>query len=139
MTHTADQAIATQPRFTILIDGDCPLCKKEANLLRRLDRGRGDLRLVDISDDGFDPGAYGRSMDDVMGHIHGVTADGSVISGMEVFRQAYAAVGMNWLLGWTRLPIARQIADAVYGFFAKYRLRLTGRCESGRCAVPSKP
>ncbi|MEM8758331.1 MAG: DUF393 domain-containing protein [Planctomycetota bacterium] len=122
--------------FTILIDGDCPLCAKEAKLLAWMDRGRGELTQIDIAEPGFDPSAYGKTMDDVMGHIHGVTADGSVVTGVEVFRRAYASVGWGWLMGWTRLPLARQIADAAYNFFAKHRLRFTGRCEDGRCGVP---
>ncbi|MEM9167747.1 MAG: DUF393 domain-containing protein [Planctomycetota bacterium] len=124
---------ATGP-FTILIDGDCPLCKKEAAMLSRLDRGRGGLELVDIAADGFEPSEYGRTMDDLMGSIHGRTSDGTIVTGVEVFRRAYAAVGLGWLLGWTRWPIARPIADAVYRFFAKHRLRLTGRCDDGRCS-----
>ena len=126
--------------FTILIDGECPLCRQEGRFLAWLDRGRGRLVQVDIAAEGFDASSYGTTMDAVMGHIHGVTADGRVVIGMEVFRRAYAAVGLGWLLGWTRLPVARQIADAAYAFFAKHRLRLTGRCESGRCVVPgAKP
>lgn len=128
------------PDFTILIDGDCPLCRHEANMLRKLDRGRGQLALVDISADGFDPGAYGRTMDDVMGSIHGVTADGSLVSGMEVFRRAYNAVGWGWLWAPTGWPILRPMFDAAYRWFAKHRLRLTGRkddCATGTCKVPS--
>ena len=128
----------TSPAFTILIDGECPLCAKEAAIMRRLDRGRGRLGLVDIAADGFDAGVYGTTFDAVMGTIHGVKPDGSLVTGMEVFRRAYAAVGMPWLLGWTAWWPFRPVADAVYRFFAKHRLRLTGRrdaCEGGRCAV----
>lgn len=124
--------------FTILIDGLCPLCKREGALLQRLDRGRGRLVLVDIAAEGFDPSRYGRTMEQVMGSIHGVRGDGEVVSGMEVFRLAYAAVGMPWLLGWTRWPGLRWVADMGYSWFAANRLRLTGRgaeCESGRCAI----
>lgn len=126
------------PEFTILIDGECPLCRHEANMMRRLDRGRGKLVLVDIAAPSFDASRYGTTFEAVMGSIHGVRADGTLISGMEVFRRAYAAVGMSWLLGWTAWPLARPIADAVYSFFAKNRLRFTGRknaCETGRCRV----
>ncbi len=127
------------PEFTILIDGDCPLCRHEANLMRRLDRGRGNLELVDIAAPGFDAGRYGTTLDAVMGHIHGVLPDGRLVTGVEVFRRAYAAVGWGWALGWTRLPVIRLIADRVYAFFARYRLALTGRksaCETDRCRVP---
>lgn len=126
----------TTPDFTILIDGDCPLCKREAGMLRRMDRGRGRLALVDIANPDFDPARYGKSMDDVMGRIHGVTKDGRVIEGVEVFRQAYDAVGWGWLLTWTRWPLFRPLADAAYRFFATHRLRFTGRsdaCSGDRC------
>jgi predicted DCC family thiol-disulfide oxidoreductase YuxK len=126
-----------RPEFTILIDGLCPLCKREANLMARLDKGRGRLALVDIAAPEFDAGRYGTTMDAVMGTIHGVAADGTLITGMEVFRRAYAAVGYGWTLAWTGWPGVRWVCDAGYRLFAKYRLRLTGRsaCETGRCAV----
>jgi predicted DCC family thiol-disulfide oxidoreductase YuxK len=65
--------------------------------------------------------------------------DGSLVRGMEVFRRAYDAVGLGWLLAPTRWPILRSIFDAGYSWFARNRLRLTGRtgtCDSGRCRIP---
>ncbi|MEO1584050.1 MAG: DUF393 domain-containing protein [Planctomycetota bacterium] len=130
----------TKPEFTILIDGDCPLCRHEANLLRKLDRGRGNLELVDIAEPSFDAGVYGTTFESVMGHIHGVLPDGRLVTGVEVFRRAYAAVGVGWVLSWTRLPVVSWVADRVYSFFAKYRLAFTGRkdaCETDRCRTPA--
>ena len=123
--------------FTILIDSECPLCRHEANLLQRLDRGRGRLTIVDIASTDFDPASVGRTMDDVMGTIHGVRDDGTVVTGVEVFRGAYGAVGWGWLWAPTRWPLIRPMVDAAYRWFAKHRLRLTGRggCENGRCAI----
>lgn len=125
--------------FRILIDGDCPLCRHEARLLARLDRGRGRLVLEDITAPSFDPTAIGRTFEDVMGSIHGVTADGRVVAGMEVFRRAYGAVGMGWLLAPTGWPMLRPVFDRLYRWFAANRLRFTGRadaCSTGRCAAP---
>lgn len=126
--------------FKVLIDGECPLCKREANLLRRLDKGRGRLVLEDISAPGFDASAYGTTFEAVMGHIHGVLPGGRLIVGMEVFRRAYAAVGLGWLLAPTAWPGLRQLSDAVYNVFAKVRpsLKRGGSCQSGRCS-PVKP
>ena len=62
-----------------------------------------------------------------MARIHGVLADGTVIEGMEVFRRAYGAVGLGWLLAPTAWPGLRALADAGYRWFARNRLRLTGR------------
>lgn len=120
--------------FTIFIDGLCPLCVKEAGFMRRLDRGRGRLCIIDIAAGDFDPSTYGRSMDEFMGSIHGLTADGRLITGMEVFRRAYGAVGWGWVLAPTGWPVLRPVFDAVYRWFARNRLRLTGRsCEGDRC------
>jgi predicted DCC family thiol-disulfide oxidoreductase YuxK len=134
---SAESQIVEPWRFKILIDGDCPLCRREASMLRRLDGGRGALAIEDIAAPSFDASRYGVTQEDVMGHIHGVMPDGSLVTGMEVFRQAWSAVGWGWLFNWTRWPIARFISDATYTFFAKHRLRLTGRraCSSGTCAV----
>jgi predicted DCC family thiol-disulfide oxidoreductase YuxK len=132
----ADGRVRKLPKFTILIDGDCPLCRKEAALLARMDHGRGRLAQINIADPAFDAAAMGLSREGVMATIHGVTAEGRVVTGMEVFRRAYAAVGWGWVLSWTGWPVLRPLADAGYRWFARNRLRLTGRrCESGACAV----
>lgn len=114
----------TSPGFTILIDGSCALCRRESAFLRRLDRGRGRLRIVDIASPDFDPTQLGTTMAAVMGQIHGVAPDGTLVRGMEVFRRAYAAVGRRWLLSWTAWPIARPIVDRLYLWFARHRVRI---------------
>jgi len=125
--------------FRVLIDGECPLCRREARFLERLDKGRGRLVMEDIAAPGFDAGAIGCTFEDVMGSIHGVTPEGKVVTGMEVFRRAYGAVGLGWALAPTGWPGLKWVFDALYRWFAANRLRFTGRgaaCESGRCAVP---
>jgi predicted DCC family thiol-disulfide oxidoreductase YuxK len=107
--------------------------------MAKLDGGRGLLAIVDIAKPEFDPSRYGKTMDEVMGSIHGVMPDGKVITGVEVFRQAYGAVGRGWMVNWTALPGARWVTDRLYVVFAWIRLRLPGRhnaCEGGTCRVP---
>jgi len=122
----------------VLFDGGCPLCAREIRLLEKLDRGRGRIQLEDIAAPGFDPGVYGLGARQLMARIHGVLPDGGVIEGVEVFRRAYAAVGLGWLLAPTRWPGLRWLADRAYRTFARNRLRWTGRasdCDSERCAL----
>lgn len=119
-------------------DGDCPLCAREVALLRRLDR-RGQIRWVDIAADGFDPATVDKTHAELMGSMHGRLPDGRWITGVEVFRQLYAAVGLGPLVALTRLPGVSHTLDAAYRVFARNRLRWTGRgetCEHGTCAVP---
>lgn len=122
----------------LLFDGDCPLCVREIGLLSRLNRRRR-LQLENIAEAGFEPGAYGLTRGEVMGHIHAVLPDGRVVTGMEAFRRSYAAVGLGFVLAPTAWPGLRTLADWGYAWFAKNRLRLTGRdCASGTCAVPGR-
>jgi predicted DCC family thiol-disulfide oxidoreductase YuxK len=123
----------------ILYDGECPVCRREASMLRRLDRGRGRLAMEDITSPGFDPSCYGTTQEAVMGKIHGVLPSGRLITGMDVFRRAYSAVGLGFLMVPTRWPILRPLSEAAYRWFARNRLRLTGRskpaCDTGRCRI----
>jgi predicted DCC family thiol-disulfide oxidoreductase YuxK len=91
-------------QITVLYDGDCPLCSREIRFLERPDRGRGRVHFADIAEPSFDHGAYGLDARKVMTRIHGVLPDGTVIEGLEVFRRAYAAVGLGWLIAPTRWP-----------------------------------
>ena len=130
------------PAITFLNDGECPLCAREVAMLRRLDRGRGRLGFEDIAEPGFDASRYGRTQADVMARIHGVLPDGSLVEGVEVFRCAYAAVGLGWLVAPTRWPLLRPLFDAAYRWFARNRLRLTGRgevCTAATCATDGRP
>jgi len=141
----ARHASADQPRITLLIDGLCPLCAREARFLQRLDKGRGRLAFMDIAAPGFDPSPLGLTHDEVIGSIHGVLPDGSIVTGTEVFRRAYRAVGWGWLWAPTGWPILKPIFDRLYRLFAKIRPRLskhdpskvgvctTDRCGSDRC------
>jgi predicted DCC family thiol-disulfide oxidoreductase YuxK len=71
-----------------------------------------------------------------MARIQARTADGEWLDGVEVFRQLYGAVGLEPVMGLTRLPGVSHALEAAYDVFAKNRLRLTGRagCDTS-CAV----
>ena len=50
-------AAADAPRWEIkmLYDGDCPLCMREVDMLRRRDEGVGKIEFVDIASPEYDP------------------------------------------------------------------------------------
>ena len=138
MTSVSDSR-AINPEFTIFFDGDCPFCVREVQWLLRRSRG-GRLAAIDIATPEFDAAAFGGSPESFMARIHGRRADGTMIDGMQVFREAYAAVGLGWLVAPTGWPILRPLFDVGYRWFARNRVRLGRifgrRCEDGRCAIP---
>ena len=121
-------------RFKLLYDGECPLCRREARFLQRRNR-HGRLAFEDIAAPGFDPAAYHTTHEELMGVIHGVFPDGRMVKKMEVFREAYRAVGLGWLLAPTGWPGLRWLADRGYEWFARNRIaigKIFGRgCASG--------
>ncbi|MCC9654608.1 thiol-disulfide oxidoreductase DCC family protein [Rhodopirellula halodulae] len=118
----------------VFYDGECPLCLREIKLLRRLDR-KHRIRFTDIADPSFRPASYGMTMKDFMDEIQGRLPSGEWITGVEVFRRLYAAVGLKPIVSLTRLPGISHGLEFGYRVFAKNRLRLTGRCDDGTCRV----
>ena len=118
----------------VFYDGGCPLCNREADLLRRRDR-KGRIRFADITAGGFDPAYVGVPWAALMDRIHGRLADGTLVEGVEVFRRLYTAVGYGALVAPTRLPGLSHLLDLAYRLFARNRLRLTGRCVDRSCGL----
>jgi predicted DCC family thiol-disulfide oxidoreductase YuxK len=121
--------------FEVFYDGECPICRREIAWFQKLDRGQN-LRFTDIADPKFDAPAIGKTHPELMAEIHGRFPNGSIISGMEVFRQLYAAVGFTRLVSFSRWPVVRNALDAGYWCFAKLRTRLPrSRCSDETCLV----
>ncbi|MCA9055698.1 MAG: DUF393 domain-containing protein, partial [Planctomycetaceae bacterium] len=118
----------------VFYDGDCPLCLREIQLLRKLDL-RGKIRFSNIAASDFEL-PPGRTWDELMAEIHGRLPDGDWLTGVEVFRRLYGAVTCDCLMAPTRLPGISHLLDWGYRLFARNRLRLTGRCTSD-CRLPT--
>lgn len=122
-----------QWQVQVFYDGDCPLCRREIALLRRLDRKQR-VWFTDIADPEFRAEEWGITLPQLMDEIHLRRRDGTWVRGVEAFRLLYQAVGFGWLVPITRLPGIRQGLDAGYRVFAKNRLKWTGRC-TDTCAI----
>lgn len=123
-------------KIKVFYDGECPLCMREMKFLMRMNK-RGGIAFEDTTSPDFDPKKYGISTDPNR-IIHGVLNDGTIVTGVEVFRRAYREVGLGWLLAPTAWPVLKPIFDAAYLVFAKNRMRigrLLGRkCDTDACA-----
>lgn len=118
----------------VFFDGGCPLCLREINWLKRLDRSKH-IRFTDIDSPLFNGESVGKTYEELMAKIHGRLPDGRWIEGVEVFRRLYAAVGWGPVVAITRLPVISQLLTLGYKVFARNRLRLTGRCSTGVCSA----
>ncbi|HYD79720.1 MAG TPA: DUF393 domain-containing protein [Paucimonas sp.] len=144
--------MSTYP-LTLLYEEACPLCKLEIDNLKARDT-RGMLRFVDVSASDFDAEPYGVSHRAMLEAIHAVKADGSMVKGVEVFRLAYAAVGLGWITRPTGWPLLKPLFDRAYVHLARNRHRISERfawllfgiaakraerrsrsCKNGSCAV----
>ncbi|MFQ4145478.1 DUF393 domain-containing protein [Chlorogloeopsis sp. ULAP02] len=127
-SHEAVGTAVPSWQIKLLYDGECPLCMREVNFLKRRDAGRGLVAFVDIADENYTPEEHGGvDFATAMGRIHAVLPDGSVIKNVEVFRRVYEALGMGWVYAATRWPVIGPIVDRLYGIWADWRLTLTGR------------
>lgn len=126
-------------KLRLLYDGDCPICAFEMRRLRTLDRGQR-LDCEDIAAPGFDAARYRTTREALMGRMHAIARDGTMLIGMDAIRAAYAAVGLGWVLSPTRLPVIREMADKAYAAFAGNRYRISRwlgmrcgeRCSAGK-------
>jgi predicted DCC family thiol-disulfide oxidoreductase YuxK len=121
--------------LTVFFDGACPICEREIALMRRLDRRR---RLVccDFARPDYDTASINISPAELGRVIHARWADGGVITGVEVFRAMWGAVGLGFLARLSRLSLVEPLVLNAYAWFARNRLRLTGRlhaCTGGVC------
>ncbi len=125
--------MAPTPTIEMFYDGECPLCMRETRMLSRLDR-RNRIRFTNIASPEFNATSVGKTQAELMAEMHGRLPDGSWVTGVEVFRRLYSAVGFTPIVWVTRLPIIRHVLDLGYHIFARYRLKLTGRCSNG-CSI----
>lgn len=115
-------------KIKLLFDGECPLCVREVNFLKRKDRNRGLVKFIDIAADDYNPAENAQiDFETAMGRIHAILPNGDIILGVEVFRKIYELLGMKWIYAVTKLPLVGRLADMFYAVWADYRLLITGR------------
>ena len=152
--HHNNAQIEPSWQVNLLYDGDCPLCVREVNFLRKKDNGRGIVKFTDIADLNYSAKDNGGvDFETAMGRIHAVLADGTVVKNVEVFQKTYDALGIGWIYAATKWPVIGPLVDMVYELWADKRLALTGRpsleevvaersrqltCDTSRCRIDEK-
>ncbi|WP_164707871.1 thiol-disulfide oxidoreductase DCC family protein [Paraburkholderia phosphatilytica] len=131
----------SKPALTLYFDGACPFCVAEITRLRSWDE-QGRIRFVDIAvpefeaPPGVDLAALNREM-------HGRTAEGAWLTGIDCIVAAYDTVGRGWLVAPLRVRAMRPLFRRGYRLFARHRQRISRwlglkvepMCTDGRCAL----
>ena len=141
-TEATDHMSDRQDRYTLLYDGECPLCRREIEWFCRRDPEA--MHVIDISLHDFDSKAYGLASDDVHRELHGIKPDGTVTVGMDSVREAYRVIGLGFMVSFTAYWPFRPITDWMYRRFAANRLQIgtwLGRreCDGNTCKPPTNP
>ena len=113
-------------KLTFLYDGGCPLCLRETNFLKKKDTKKF-INFVDISNNYFPENFKNISYEQAMDNLHGILGSGEIIVGVDVLAYSYELVGLGWIYFPTKLPIISNFIRFLYKYWAKYRLKLTGR------------
>ena len=104
-------------RLTVWHDGDCPLCRREIALMRRLDR-RGAIHFVDATDrDASCP--IDRAA--LLARFH-AEEDGQLLSGAAAFAAMWRAIPALRPLGLAaRNPLVLAVLERSYRLFLRVR------------------
>ncbi|WP_339871240.1 DUF393 domain-containing protein [uncultured Brevundimonas sp.] len=100
----------------VWFDGDCPLCRREIAMMRRLDR-RGAITFVDVAGEGSCPIDRG----DLLARFH-AREDGRMLSGAAAFAAMWRAIPLLRPVGLlARNRIVLQGLEAAYVAFLRIR------------------
>lgn len=108
--------------LTLFFDAQCPVCRREMDSLRERDDAHR-LRFEDVRAAAFVVPA-GTTLDSMLDAIHGRTAGGRLVVGVETLRLAYRAVGLGWLIAPTAWPLLRAPSERAYLWFARHRFAM---------------
>ena len=114
-------------KLTFLYDGQCPLCLRETNFLKKRD-SFNKINFVDISSENYDASNFRNiSYEKAMKNLHGILENGDIIEGLDVLAYSYELIGLGWIYYPTKLVGFAQIMKFIYRLWARYRLKITGR------------
>ncbi len=116
-----------QDKFVFLFDGGCPLCLRETTFLKQKDISNK-INFVDINSVNYDPSIFKNiSYAAAMSNLHGILENGNIIKGLEVLAYAYELIGLGWIYYPLKIKFIAPFLKFVYKYWAKYRLKMTGR------------
>ena len=109
-------------QVTTFFDGGCPLCRREVQHYRRLDRDET-VQWIDISAPGTQLDVYGISRDTAMARFHVLVNEKQMQTGAAAFVALWSALPYyRWLAKLMRIPGIIPLLERAYQLFARWRL-----------------
>ena len=116
-----------QDKFIFLFDGACPLCLRETSFLKKKDV-LNKINFVDINNEQYNPVLFKDiSYADAMANLHGILENGKIIKGLDVLAYSYELIGLGWVYYPLKIEFLAPVLRLFYKYWAKYRLKITGR------------
>ncbi|MGH2351648.1 MAG: thiol-disulfide oxidoreductase DCC family protein [Chloroflexota bacterium] len=127
--------------LTILYDGSCGFCTRQATIAARL-AGSRRTRLVSTAEPGVRE-RYGLTQEGTRRQLHVQDASGRTWGGAAAVARLLRAVPIIGVAGWLYyVPGLRHFADAAYGWVSRHRYAISRRlgwdiaaCEGDACDV----
>lgn len=109
-------------------DGGCPMCKREIEYYRGLDRDAR-VRWTDIHSRPEALDRFGIPLKRAMERIHAIKSDGKILTGVPAFLAVWEQLPYWRALPpvLTATPGVVPLAEAAYGVWARHRLAISGR------------
>lgn len=112
--------MAQREKLLVWYDGDCPLCRREIALYRRLDRGRR-IEFVDLASD---DAACPIDRAELLARFHAMEK-GRLLSGAAAFAAMWRAIPILLPFGMiAQLPVVERLLEWGYRRFLRVRPRL---------------
>ena len=113
--------------ITVFFDGDCPVCSREVQILRRIDQD-STIRWVDIGELSGDELPSGKTREQLLGEMHVFRAGSGWSSGIDGFRAIWLQLPFLRRMAWIfRVPVLRQALQVLYGYFLRWQSRNRSR------------
>ena len=114
-------------KLIFLYDGGCPLCLRETKFLKKKDVSN-EINFVDINNESYNPSRYKDiSYAEAMSNLHGILENGDIIKGLDVLAYSYTLIGFGWVYYPLKIKLLSPLLRLFYKYWAKYRLKITGR------------
>ena len=124
-----------QDKFIFLFDGGCPLCLRETRFLKKKDSSNK-INFIDINNKSYNPSLYKDiSYVEAMSNLHGILENGDIIKGLDVLAYSYELIGLGWVYYPLKIEFIAPLLRLFYQYWAKYRLKITGRSNIEKLCV----